>query len=91
MTILKAVQSGLEKSLGTENAKAVNFYIDPRIAAKDPGAYSASLQRMFGPGYESIITRINHEVCSLLSMEAKPFTNFAECIQAAKQRYLVRD
>lgn len=86
--LLDAITRGLASFLGKETSRAVNFYVDPHIALKDPRRYSESLNKMFGIGFNDLISRIIAEVCTQYSIEEKDLKSFEDCVSAAKRKFL---
>ena len=53
----RSIQEGISSVVGRETAVAVEFYLDPAVAAKDIAAYTVALERMFTLGAKLIEDR----------------------------------
>ena len=56
--LTKAVREGLAQVLGSETARAVDFYIDPSIAVRDIKKYTNMLEKIFGEGSKFLEIKI---------------------------------
>ncbi len=86
--LLKGMSGGLTKAYGSETTKAINYYIDPIIALKDPALYCKLLEQIFGNEAIVLTKHMIDSVCELFSLNPKDTTSFESCMQAAKQKFL---
>ena len=66
--LTKAVREGLAQVLGSETARAVDFYIDPSIAVRDIGKYTNMLEKVFGEGSKILETKIAERLFANLNL-----------------------
>jgi hypothetical protein len=91
--LLKAVDEALERAFDASTAKAVRFYIDTNILAKNPAAYADSVRRMFGmTGGEVVLNSIIKNVCQKAKVPLDPakFSSLRDCIEAVAKQYRSR-
>ena len=91
--LLKAVDQALEQSFDVSTAKAVRFYIDTNILAKNPDAYADSVRRMFGmTGGEVVLNSIIKNVCQTAKVPLDPakFSSLRDCVEAVAKQYRSR-
>lgn len=83
--IVEAIHEGLASALGENTSKAVNFYVDPSIAARDPEAYMRGLRKMLGEGAKLLENRITKSLCEKAGVAPVPGKSFAEQILAVRR------
>ena len=78
---MEVIQQCLSDLLGTQLSKAMNFYLDPNLAASAPALYARRLQSLAGlsPG-EVIIRRIESSLCKRLGVARSNWSSFEQCI-----------
>jgi hypothetical protein len=84
------INRGLENALGPQAAGSVGFFIDPKIAVKDPKKYWANIDKMFKHNSQDLKTKVITSISSSFGMEPK-FTEFDTCVEAAKEKFLRDD
>ena len=90
--VLQSVDEGLAKVMGEDTAKAVKFYVDPSIAAKDPDRFITSIRKMFGKGTQTIEMRILDSLYSKVGLKLTNLedSDFAQYVEEAKRQYVHR-
>jgi hypothetical protein len=88
--LTRGITLGLESALGVQAASSVAFFVDPRIAVKDPKKYWSSLDKMFKHNSQELQRRIIASVCSSFGI-AGEFKDFDSCVAAAKEKFLRDD
>jgi hypothetical protein len=58
----KAAYSGISKAIDVNGAKALGFYVDYGLVAKDPGRFDTMLKKVFRLGSEAIESNILDEL-----------------------------
>ena len=84
------INLGLESALGPQSAGSIAFFIDPRIAVKDPKKYWSNLDKMFKHNSDDIKKKIIASICGYFQIEAK-YSEFDQCVAAAKEKFLRDD
>lgn len=87
--LLASINRGLGTILESETVRAVNFYVDPHIALKDPVEYSNGLKRMFRDKSDLLLENICDDLASTLSFQGKHWASFAECVAEASRKYIM--
>ncbi len=88
--LLQAIDDGLTKILGSDAARAVKFYVDPRIASRNADSYARSLERMFMDGAKVMIIAIEDTLCDMTGLDKRDWRSLAECVSAARQKHAAR-
>jgi len=75
---------------GSGGAKAMNSYLNPRLAAKDPAEYASKLRRLTGENPSNImLRRIEDLLCEKVGVQKREWKSFAECVDAVKSKLSV--
>jgi hypothetical protein len=75
---------------GSGAAKAMNSYLDPRLAAKDPAEYASKLRRLTGEKSSNImLRRIEDLLCEKTGEQKREWKSFAECVEAVRSKFPV--
>jgi|SRR5579872_1665814 len=88
--LTKGISLGLESALGVQAAGSVAFFIDPRIAVKDPKKYWESVDKMFKHNSQELRRKVIASICSTFRISGD-FTDFVTCVFAAKEKFLRDD
>lgn len=83
--LLGSIESALSTVFDPNTMKAVNFYVDKRIAVTRPDEYSNSMRKLFGDGAKVLIERIIEGVSKGAGLEAK-FATLEECAAGARAK-----
>jgi hypothetical protein len=89
--LIVSINLGLEKGLGSEAADSIGFFIDPKIAVKDPKKYWSNLDKMFNHRSESLKEKLISSITEKFGMQNSEFPDFASSVEAAKQKFLRDD
>ena len=84
--LLSSVESALVAVFGPSTAKAVDFYVDKRIALANPSEYSKSMRKIFGEPANVLLTKIIEGVSKGAGLEAGGFPTLEECINQARSK-----
>ena len=77
----------LRDLLGTTAANAMNFYLDPSVAAKDPDGYASRLISITGPNSSNVILkRIQDSLCEKVGLPKQTWKSFAQCVFTARKQ-----
>src|SRR5208283_2441294 len=72
---------------GSGGAKAMNSYLNPRLAAKDPAEYASRLCRLTGEKPSNImLRRIEDLLCETVGVQKREWKSFAECVEAVRSK-----
>lgn len=88
--LTKGINQGLESALGVQAAGSVAFFVDPRIAVKDPKKYWSSIDKMFKHNSQDLKLKIIASICSCFGIDGS-FSEFDVCVAAAKEKFLRDD
>jgi hypothetical protein len=88
--LIKGITLGLESALGVQAAGSIAFFIDPKIAVKDPKKYWSSLDKMFKHNSADLERKIIVSICATFGMTGE-FSGFDVCVAAAKEKFLKDD
>ncbi len=83
--LLGSIESALLTVFDPNTMKAVNFYVDKRIAITRPDEYSNSMRKLFGEGAKVLIDKIIEGVSKGAGLEAK-FATLEECMASARAK-----
>ena len=79
----------LTNLFGSDAAMAMNYRLNPNLAAYDPDAYESRLNSLIGEKPADIILRrIEHSLCERVGLEKREWESLARCLEAAKPRIL---
>jgi hypothetical protein len=84
------INLGLESALGPQAAGSVAFFVDPKIATKDPKKYWSNIDKMFKHNTQELKAKMIASICSNFGMDSK-FSDFVQCVEAAKAKFLRDD
>jgi hypothetical protein len=85
-----SINLGLENALGPQAAGSVGFFVDPKIAIKDPKKYWSSIDKMFKHNTQELKNKMIASICNYFGMDPK-FSDFVLCVEAAKEKFLRDD
>jgi len=75
---------------GSGGAKAMNSYLNPRLAAKDPAEYALKLRRLTGEKSSNImLKRIEDLLCDTVGVQKCEWKSFADCVEAVRSKLAV--
>ena len=75
---------------GSGAAKAMNSYLDPRLAAIDPVEYALKLRRLTGEKSSNImLKRIEDLLCDTVGVQKCEWKSFADCVEAVRSKLAV--
>ena len=88
--LIKGITIGLEGALGVQAAGSIAFFIDPKIAVKDPKKYWSSLDKMFKHNSSELQKKIIASISATFGLN-RDFVDFDACVAAAKEKFLKDD
>jgi hypothetical protein len=88
--LIKAINLGLESALGDTAASSIGFFIDPKIAVKDPKKYWSNVDKMFKHNSQDLKSKIIASICGYFGIDNR-FSEFDVCVVAAKEKFLRDD
>jgi len=75
---------------GSGSARAMNSYLNPRIAAKDPDEYASRLRRLTGEKASNImLKRIEDLLCETVGVQKCEWKSFTDCVEAVRSKLAV--
>jgi len=83
--LLTSVESALSSVFGPATMKAVDFYIDKRIALTNPTEYSRSMQKLFGEGAKVLIGKMIEGIAKGAGLEGG-YASLEECVAKARAK-----
>ena len=84
-TLIEVINRCLSDLLGDHVAQAMNFYLDPRLAASSPDLYARRLASLAGQSPSGVILRrIEVALCARLGVAPKNWGSFAESVNQLK-------
>ncbi len=89
--LVHSINLGLEMGIGTQAADSIGFFIDPKIAVKDPKKYWSNLDKMFNHQSETLKTNLITSIVRQFGMPNVHFDDFASSVEAAKVKFLKDD
>jgi hypothetical protein len=89
--LLFSIEEGLTEALGTQAVKAVDFFVDPRMALSDPKKYWTNLDKMFNHKSKLLQEKLIAKIRLNFSIEDQNTKDLAECVTAAKSKFLKDD
>jgi hypothetical protein len=89
--LVNAIELGLETALGEQAARSIGFFIDPKIALKDPQKYWDNLDKMFKHDSATLKEKLISNICSYFGIQVNHFNDLGPCIEAAKKQFLKDD
>ncbi len=81
--VVEVIQATVKNLLGAQLGAALNSFLDPSIAVKEPNGYSSRLGSVSGAS-GTLIRKIELELCERVGIEDKAWRTFKECVDAAK-------
>lgn len=86
--LIKAIKEGLEETIGTTTARAIEFYVDTSTAVSSIAEYNASLRKIFPAGSEPIEKKIAEKLYSKLGLtfEAKAEYGLLQYVEEARRK-----
>jgi hypothetical protein len=88
--LTNGINIGLESALGAQAASSIGFFIDPRIAVKDPKKYWSNLDKMFNHNSIELKKKLIVSICKYFGIDNQ-FAEFPNCVEAAKAKFLKDD
>jgi len=85
-TIRFAIDSAIAGVVGQSTARAINFYVDSRLAISDPDRYARSLSKIFGDGAKVLTDKIIDEVCLRSGLARSEVATIGEAVAMATER-----
>ena len=82
--IVSAIRDTLFDLLGESAARALEFFVDPRLAIKEPDRYERAMKEMFHGHAKIIIERIERNLCALVGIQLRSWSSFHECLKVVK-------
>ena len=86
-----ALDQGLGDALGEQAAKSISFFIDPRIALKDPNKYWSNLDKMFNHNSNMLKSKLIASIGQQFNLGGAAFSDLGTCVKAAKEQFLKDD
>jgi len=75
---------------GSGGVRAMNSYLNPRIAAKDPDEYASRLRRLTGEKPSNImLKRIEDLLCETVGVQKREWKSFTDCVEAVRSKLAV--
>jgi hypothetical protein len=84
------INLGLENALGPQAAGSVAFFVDPKIATKDPKKYWSNIDKMFKHETQELKAKMILSICRNFGMDER-YSDFVQCVEAAKAKFLRDD
>ena len=88
--LTNGINIGLESALGGQAASSIGFFIDPRIAVKDPKKYWSNLDKMFNHNSTDLKKKLIVGICKYFGIDDQ-YAEFATCVEAAKAKFIKDD
>ena len=88
--LTNGINIGLESALGDHAASSIGFFIDTRIAVKDPKKYWSNLDKMFNHNSKELKKKLIVSICKYFDI-SNNFLEFDSCVEAAKAKFLRDD
>lgn len=85
--LLTSIDRALSKLFDESTARAVRFYIDPKIALRDSTSYARVVQKMFGPGAGVILDAIISSVSSSAGLTGRTWSSLNECVGEVRKKF----
>jgi hypothetical protein len=87
----RSIQEGIASVVGHQTAVAVEFYLDPSIAAKNIIQYTASLKKMFTLGSKLIEERCAQALYHNMGLSFDKHENYdlSKYVEDAKKKWLI--
>jgi hypothetical protein len=87
----RSVQEGIASVVGRQTAVAVEFYLDPMMAAKDIAAYTLALEKMFTLGSKLIEERCAQALCANMGITFQRRDNYTlkDYVLDARKKWLL--
>jgi hypothetical protein len=87
----RSIQEGISSVVGRETAVAVEFYLDPAIAAKNISAYTISLEKMFTLGAKLIEDRCAQALYANMGIAFQRRENYKlkDYVEDARKKWLL--
>jgi hypothetical protein len=82
--VADAIRVRLTDLIGPTATKSVNSYLEPNVAVRDPQYYDAQLRSICGKAADVILSRIENEICERVGIAKHRWSNFAQCLSAAR-------
>ena len=84
------INLGLESALGVQAAGSIAFFVDPKIAVKDPKKYWSNIDKMFKHNSQDLKAKLISSICTYFGID-NGFSDFDLCVSAAKEKFLRDD
>ncbi|MDV3277533.1 MAG: hypothetical protein LYZ69_03580 [Nitrososphaerales archaeon] len=65
--------------------KAVDFYVDRRMAVSSPSEYARSMQKTFGDGARVLIDGVIDDMCAAAGIERGGIASLEDCVVSARR------
>jgi hypothetical protein len=88
--LTNGINIGLESGLGSQAASSIAFFIDPRIAVKDPKKYWSNLDKVFNHNSNELKAKLIGGICRYFGIDNQ-FVDFPSCVEAAKAKFIKDD
>ena len=83
-SVAAAVRKALTEAFGEPTAKAIDFYFDAGIAAKNSVRYEAMLRKTFLGGADRLIGIMTRELCRGAGIESTEGMSLMQCLVAVQ-------
>jgi len=84
--LIISIDAALSKVFDRNTMKAVDFYVDRRVALSNPREYSKSMRKLFGEGSKVLLEKIIEGISSGAGLEPGRFNSLEECVAGAKAK-----
>jgi hypothetical protein len=84
--LLSSVEAALAAVFGPTTMRAVDFYVDKRIALSNPEEYSRSMRKLFGAPADLLLQRIIEGVSRGAGIEGRGISSLEECVARARAK-----
>ena len=72
---------------GSRAAKAINSYLNPKLAVENPSEYASRLRRLTGEKSSGVmLRRIEDLMCEKVGLQKREWKNLAECVEAVRSK-----
>jgi len=84
--ILLVIRQALFDMLGDTPAKAVDFFVDSRLAIREPDRYERAMKEVFREGAKVVIERVEKDLCAMAGIQMQSWPSFSACIKTVENK-----
>ena len=82
--VTQAVRNSMKKNFGESTAKALEFYFDSSMVARNPVGYERMLRKTFKAGADHMVKIIEQEIFRVAGAEPREGLSLEQCVEAAR-------